>query len=229
MVQLRKSFVKPLILIFALICKIKCDENEINVSGCDAPVVPAEEGRGIEGQYIIQFKDNVTENEANEIAMSLERAGGARKYQYRKRRDNETGFSGIAVKVNSTTRDNVLREATKNCKVKRIEQDQLANTYQCTSQSNAGWCLSRVSRTSGSYNYDSNSGSGSKIYVIGKHQSLYGRVTSIINFVADEDGEDNNGHGTKTASVAAGNEYGTSKKAEIICVKAMNRNGQGAY
>ncbi|RWS00687.1 serine protease-like protein, partial [Leptotrombidium deliense] len=62
-----------------------------------------------------------------------------------------------------------------------------------------------------------------------EHPDLKDRVIETKNFVKDEDANDNNGHGTATASNAGGKTYGAAKQAKLICVKALNKDGKGSY
>nr|OQO19431.1 hypothetical protein B0A51_16279 [Rachicladosporium sp. CCFEE 5018] len=104
------------------------------------------------------------------------------------------------------------------------------------SQSNAPWGLGRISRkTRGSttYTYDSSAGAGTYIYVIDTgvnsgHTDFTGRVTLGASFISGSNGEDDQGHGTHCAGSAAGTRYGVAKKANIIAVKVLDSSGSGS-
>jgi subtilisin family serine protease len=72
-----------------------------------------------------------------------------------------------------------------------------------------------------------------KIYVVDtginlNHVDLEGRATFGASFVGNADDKtDPNGHGSFVAGVAAGKTYGIAKKASVISVKALQRDGSG--
>ena len=96
------------------------------------------------------------------------------------------------------------------------------------------WGLSRISskRTgTTSYTYDSTAGEGIVIYGVDtgidiSHSDFGGRAKWGTNTV-DSSNTDGNGHGTHTASTAAGSKYGVAKKATLIAVKVLGADGSG--
>ncbi|KAL1611936.1 hypothetical protein SLS60_000159 [Paraconiothyrium brasiliense] len=104
------------------------------------------------------------------------------------------------------------------------------------SQNGSTWGLGRIShKKTGSedYIYDSSAGEGSYIYVIDtgiytEHSEFGGRATLGKSFIADSDGEDDQGHGTHCSGTAAGETYGVAKKANLIGVKVLASDGSGS-
>ena len=63
------------------------------------------------------------------------------------------------------------------------------------------------------------------------HPNLIGRVNRVPNFNLNLDGvedNDNNGHGTKSALMAAGNNCGVAVKSRIYSVKVLKESGSGS-
>lgn len=75
-------------------------------------------------------------------------------------------------------------------------------------------------------------GRGSTVYVIdtgckSNHVEFEGRVS--VHSESYTTGEDDNGHGTHVAGLVGGRTTGVCKKCEMVCLKAMNRNGAGSF
>lgn len=119
--------------------------------------------------------------------------------------------------------------------MKYIEPDMIVNATANVVQSSVpSWGLARISsKTSGATNYvyDSTAGQGVVIYGIDtgieiSHSDFGGRATWGTNTV-DNSNTDGNGHGTHTASTAAGTKYGVAKKASLVAVKVLGADGSG--
>ncbi|RWS23845.1 subtilisin-like protein [Leptotrombidium deliense] len=59
------------------------------------------------------------------------------------------------------------------------------------------------------------------------HTEFEGRASFGANFVEDEPEDDLQGHGTACASMVAGKRAGVAKKANIVAVKVLNKDGSG--
>lgn len=73
-------------------------------------------------------------------------------------------------------------------------------------------------------------GLGATVYVIdtgcrADHDELIGRTSQYS--VRFSSAEDDNGHGSHIASIAAGTIYGVCKKCQIVCIKALDSEGVG--
>lgn len=119
--------------------------------------------------------------------------------------------------------------------MKYIEPDMIVNATANVVQSNSpSWGLARISsKKSGAtdYVYDSTAGEGVVIYGVDtgidiSHSDFGGRARWGTNTV-DNDNTDGNGHGTHTASTAAGSKYGVAKKASLVAVKVLGADGSG--
>lgn len=96
------------------------------------------------------------------------------------------------------------------------------------------WGLARLSSFwpgATDYVYDSSAGEGIVIYGVDtgidvSHPDFEGRATWGSNQIDDDD-RDVHGHGTHTASTAAGVSFGVAKKATLIGVKVLDNEGFG--
>lgn len=64
--------------------------------------------------------------------------------------------------------------------------------------------------------------------ILPTHSEFGGRASVGANFVPGEASTDLNGHGTHCAGTAAGSTYGVAKRASIIGVKVLARDGSGS-
>ncbi|MEV6410950.1 S8 family serine peptidase [Kribbella sp. NPDC051718] len=85
-----------------------------------------------------------------------------------------------------------------------------------------------------SFTYPANGGQGVTVYILdtginANHQDFTGRVKQGIDFVDnDDDPTDCAGHGTHVAGTAVGTKYGVAKKANVVSVRILNCQGNGA-
>jgi subtilisin family serine protease len=116
-----------------------------------------------------------------------------------------------------------------------IEPDTNVSTQRIT-QTDAPWGLGRIShREPGSTNYiyDKSAGEGTFSYIIDTgifidHLDFNGRATWGANFADDGLDGDGNGHGTHCAGITGGTTYGVAKKTQLIAVKVLDSEGNGA-
>jgi cerevisin len=120
-------------------------------------------------------------------------------------------------------------------------------------QNNAPWNLARLSTRSNSgqsrFVYDDSEGTDAMVFVVdtgvnSDHKDFDGRAFFGFNSVPNEDNKDNHGHGSHVAGtlcshvyttfslrlcegIVASKSWGVAKKAIIVSVKVMNRNGGG--
>jgi subtilisin family serine protease len=98
------------------------------------------------------------------------------------------------------------------------------------------WGLDRIDQRGGldhAYHYASDA-AGVTIYVIdsgvdAQHPDFQGRVAPGRDFLGGgADTSDANGHGTRLAGIAAGQDYGVAKGAQIVPVRVLDKDGGGA-
>ncbi|KAJ3313614.1 serine protease [Blyttiomyces sp. JEL0837] len=84
------------------------------------------------------------------------------------------------------------------------------------------------------YHYHGTAGEGIDIYIVDTgvnihHDDFGGRARWGKTTRTDSPDEDDNGHGSHVAGIAAGGTFGVAKKANIIAVKVLDAEGHGPY
>ncbi|WFD21045.1 cerevisin [Malassezia caprae] len=104
----------------------------------------------------------------------------------------------------------------------------------------APWGLARISHrrslslgTFNKYVYESIAGDGVTAYIIDTgirvdHEDFGGRARWGTTIPLNDKDEDAHGHGTHCAGTIGSSTYGVAKKAELVAVKVLGSNGQGA-
>ena len=176
-------------------------------------------------RYIVVYNDNVSgpQMATTQILQSI---GAQADYVY------GAALKGFA----ATMTPEAVERLRQDPRVKYIQEDGVVHTT--TTQSPATWGLDRVDQRnlplSNSYTYN-NTGSGVHFYGIdtgirGTHNEFTGRMGAGANFIPDGNGtNDCNGHGTHTASTAAGTTYGVAKGMTIHPVRVLDCFGSGTY
>ncbi|KAI6244691.1 Subtilisin-like protease 2 [Erysiphe necator] len=117
-----------------------------------------------------------------------------------------------------------------------IEADVKMSAFNLAAQDRAPLGLVRLSheevdRGDTQYIFDEDAGKGTVGYVVDTgirttHKDYGGRARMGANFVNDIN-TDENGHGSHVAGTMAGTFFGVAKKAEIVGVKVLDKNGSG--
>ncbi|HYC52861.1 MAG TPA: S8 family peptidase [Gemmatimonadaceae bacterium] len=190
----------------------------------EAPVM-ARGGAGgpIPGQYIVVFKDDVTDAPGLSQRMSNEHAA-QRMYTY-------TGvLKGFAARMSPQAAEAL----TRNPNVAYVEQDQEVSL--AATQTGATWGIDRIDQRnrplSGTYTYTTTA-SNVYVYIIDtgiltSHSQFGGRAANVYDAFGGN-GTDCNGHGTHVAGTVGGSTYGIAKGARLRGVRVLNCSGSGSW
>jgi subtilisin family serine protease len=206
----------------ALIASAELTEQNATTNGAVAGQGTAEAGF-VDGSYIVVFNDDLSDvdGEVNNIARSQ---GIRANYTYRH------VIKGFAAKLPPAA----LTALKNNPRIRRIEQDQYAQTV--ATQSPATWGLDRVDQVnrplSGSYTYNT-TGASVDAYIFDTgiwftHNEFGGRAKQGYDAFGGT-GNDDNGHGTHVAGTVGGTTYGIAKGVTLYAVKVLNSAGSGTY
>ena len=175
----------------------------------------APQGKGIEGQYIVVFKDGADHQ------MAAMRAGVSPMHSY-------SIIPGFAAKLNDAQLNGLLR----NPDVAYIEQDAVVTAD--ATQSSATWGIDRIDQRSlplsGTYTYNS-TGSTVYAYIIdtglqANHTQFGGRAANVFDAFGGT-GNDCNGHGTHVGGTVGSTTYGVAKSVRLRGVRVLNCSGSG--
>jgi subtilisin family serine protease len=175
-------------------------------------------------RYIVVFKDEVVGAQAT-TAQMLNAVGARADYVY------GTAIKGFAAPLTSQALDQLRRDP----RVSYIQEDRPV-TINITQSPTPSWGLDRIDQNNlplnNSYTY-SNEGAGVHFYgidtgILGTHNDFTGRMAGGFDAIGGGT-TDCNGHGTHTASTAAGTTYGVAKKMTIHPVRVLNCGGSGSF
>ncbi|KAG6815572.1 hypothetical protein H0H87_000400 [Tephrocybe sp. NHM501043] len=173
------------------------------------------------GKYIVTLKPGATKSSV------LKSARGTATHEW----DIINGFAGVFTAEE-------LEALRSHADVESIAEDGYVTVS--VTQTNAPWGLSRLSATAKlsnqdpealnyQYTYDESAGRGVDIYIIDtginiEHVQFGGRARWGATF-GPYPNEDDHGHGTHCAGIAASAQFGVAKQASLIAVKVMNKDG----
>jgi len=177
---------------------------------------------GIDGDYIVVFKDGVSDALAK-ADEKIRRHAGRGKYTYA---DAIKGFA-------ATLSPGAVAALQADPDVAYIEQDGIMTAS--TTQSGATWGIDRIDQRarplSGTYTYTS-TGAGVTAYIIDtgiqtSHPQFGGRAAVAYDALGGN-GQDCNGHGTHVAGTVGSATYGVAKGVSLRAVRVLDCNGSGS-
>jgi len=213
---------------FSAVILFACSEGQtptemVPASGL-ADVIAAPSGQGIPNRYIVVFKQNLA-GPAAEAQRMVGQSQGTLRFVYTK------AIKGFAADLSPRAVELLRADPS----VALIEQDQVIK-LETTQNNPVNWGLDRIDQRnlplSLSYTYN-RTGAGVHFYGIDTginltHTDLAGRVGNGFDAVtAGGNAADCNGHGTHTATTAAGTTYGVAKSATVHPVRVLNCGGSG--
>lgn len=191
------------------------------------PLAPAMQlGAAAAQGYIVVLQDNTVNAKA--VSAALARQVGAReRFTY------ERALQGFAADLT----DQQVAQLRRDPRVKFVEPDQIA-TKHATQSPTPSWGLDRIDQQglplNGAYTYPG-AGAGVRFYgidtgILYSHPDFGGRASPGYDAVTPGGGAvDCDGHGTHTASTAAGATYGVAKGMTIVGVRVLDCTGSGTY
>ena len=222
-----KRFIAPTLAALALTACSETSSSPLAPASPEqlaTPVAPVytKVGSGIDGDYIVVFKDAVA-NPLGKADEKLLRHGATAKYKYDK------ALKGFA----ATLSPGAVALLQADPDVAYIEQDGVMEAW--TTQSGATWGIDRIDQRSrplsGTYTYTS-TGSGVTAYIIDtgiqtSHPQFGGRAAVAYDALGGN-GQDCNGHGTHVAGTVGSATYGVAKGVALRAVRVLDCNGSGS-
>lgn len=226
-----KSLKSIALFSFAFFLLVSCQkENLVNKDlrlDLESAAVQSENPGSIPDQYIVVFKDDVSqvEENANKIAKQY---GAAPGFVYKH------SIRGFSIKLPQAAIDKLKS----NPNIKYIEQDQIstANDFFTGTQQSATWGIDRVDQRdlslNNTYTYSYN-GSSVDAYIFDtgifySHTDFGGRAKFGFDAISSTGlGLDKNGHGTHVAGTVGGTTWGVAKAVNLFAVKVLNDRGSG--
>lgn len=139
--------------------------------------------------------------------------------------------------------DNTFKKLKKHPKIAVIEEDKPVKIAYLEEfkevdisldlQQDSPWGLSRISgREDNNYEYIKEGGKNVNVYILdtgidANHPDFEGRAKMVFNTIKDSPNTDENGHGTHCAGIIGSKTFGVAKKANLLGVKVLDRNGRG--
>jgi subtilisin family serine protease len=180
-------------------------------------------GIPIPGQYIVRFRDDEQNVDAQATSLASTNAGEVTRVY-------KTAIKGMAIRIP----DAAVAMLRADSRVISIEQDQTVSIS--TTQTGVTWGIDRIDQRAlplnGTYVYNAD-GSGVTVYIIDTginftHTEYNGRAfTGIDEVTAGGTAADCNGHGSHVSGTVGGTIYGVAKKVKLVAVRVLDCSGSG--
>jgi serine protease len=188
-----------------------------------SPKSVAVAGTTIQGRYIVVLRDSVAD-----IAGTTTRVlRGTTAQVGRAYERTLKGFSAVMS-------DDDANALSRNPAVAFVEADRIVTGNGL--QTSAPWATDRIDQRSrplsGTYSW-STDGTGVNVYILDSgirtgHEQFGGRARSVYGAIGDGwDSGDCSGHGTYAAGLAASDQYGSAKRANLLSVRVLDCSNNG--
>jgi subtilisin family serine protease len=194
--------------------------------------LPAENGNGIPGEYVVLLSDNANPrgilNGVINGGKAEELLNGGKAEELQVYTNSVKGFAIRGMKLTA------LVNALKHLDSVLITENQLVEIGSVQTPV-ASWGIDRVDQFTGTdnqYSYERD-GSNVDVYIVDtgidtNHEDFGGRASFGIDVSGSGEGDnDYHGHGTHVAGTVGGTKYGIAKNANLIAVKVFDGSGSG--
>ncbi|GJJ71493.1 hypothetical protein EMPS_03843 [Entomortierella parvispora] len=198
-----------------------------------APLIKGSAGKPIPDSYIVVLKEGHKLDEflPKFSAIAKKQNGRGRIPTMDRQFHAIQGFSATVSKA-------ALKDLLASPEVEYVEQDQIVTLNAAQQNNPPSWGLPRISQrqsnVNAAYYYQAQAGAGVTAYVIDTgintaHVEFQGRAVMGANFISGSPNTDENGHGSHVSGTIGGATFGVAKKVNLVGVKVLNAQGQGAF
>jgi subtilisin family serine protease len=199
--------------------------------------------RAVPDQYIVKFRDDVSKTEIRQIADGLSLRNLPVLHLYSR------AFNGFAIRLSAEQAQDLSQDE----RVEYVEEDSVMALQEvaaapcsteagdghvptCISQQLPSWDLDRMDQSTSTLDTlytQTGTGKNVNVYVMDTgilttHPDFQGRATAVYDAINDGNGgTDCNGHGTFSAGLIGGYEYGVAKEANLKSVRVLDCLGGG--
>ena len=229
---------KVAVVLAAGLAAAACTDGSTPTDNSSSPLLAVHQapaGKAVPNRYIVVFKNRVGDvNGETRRVVAGDRAAVVH-FVY------EHALKGFSADLSPAT----VQALRSNPNISAISEDQVVH-LDATQSPTPSWGLDRIDQVNlpldNSYTYP-NTGAGVQFYGIDTgilggingtattpHNDFTGRLSTGFDAItAGGTANDCNGHGTHTASTAAGTTYGVAKQATIHPVRVLNCGGSGTF
>ncbi len=199
--------------------------------------------RAVPNQYIVKFRDDISKAEIRQIADGLKLRNLPVLHLYSR------ALNGFAIRLSAQQAQDLSQDE----RVEYVEEDAAMALKEvaaspcstvagdghiptCISQQPPSWDLDRMDQSTATLDTlytQTGTGKNVNVYVVDTgilttHPDFQGRATAVYDAINDGNGgTDCNGHGTFSAGLIGGYEYGVAKEANLKSVRVLDCSGSG--